>query len=277
MDGYEPTSGRFSVFSWNVLADKCADQDPQRGFPLVPREHLEWDARLPKIRSVLSNCRAGIICLQEVDKPEELQRILMDLNYEVVYILGGDCMIAFKKILFKLKQTEARRFLPGTGNQVHVAVQLLFDDYQILFWVVCTHLKAGIENSDIRAAQIDELLAYHDKRCRKDDLAVIICGDFNAEPDSLEYAMMTRQHSFMDSCKSEDRQTEGNRWTTFKIRNGKTIKRTIDYIFCSGKIWPVYTKFDHYKFDDEPLGLPCERWPSDHISQSCVFQIKKSL
>ena len=94
-----------------------------------------------------------------------------------------------------------------------------------LFTVVATHLKAKYSEEDkaARLRQVNVLIEKYEKS----EHPVIICGDFNDEPDS---ACVVRMKESFESCKELVDGKEFS-FTTMKCRNDKMTKRTIDYVW----------------------------------------------
>ncbi|MBK7190599.1 MAG: endonuclease/exonuclease/phosphatase family protein [bacterium] len=120
-----------------------------------------------------------------------------------------------------------------------------------------THLHHTAEGAEIRAEQIAGLIAFVDStRADGPDAALLIGGDFNAEPDRLELAPMFER--FTDVLATVHPELVLPAAATFGPATGTTPRR-IDYLFCNGaQLVPTAARV--------VLGAPSPAgvWGSDH-------------
>ena len=132
--------------------------------------------------------------------------------------------------------------------------------------VAATHLKAKPEHAALRRTQGQYLLEEINKFAA--DVPVIVCGDFNAEPDEPVSELFAKQ------LKSAFSNVPGS-FTTWKFRPSGEADHTIDYIWHSPacrleKAVPLPSKTE--------IGedaLPSLKWPSDHLPLVADFKIEQ--
>jgi endonuclease/exonuclease/phosphatase family metal-dependent hydrolase len=127
----------------------------------------------------------------------------------------------------------------GSGEVVHVVVDGERGTIQ-LFAVV---LDYPLDGSGIRQAQVRQLASFVSEIAPKRDL-VIVCGDFNAGPDSDEIRMLTGRSAsaspglvFYDSWEIAGDGSPGYTWSNRNplAATGLYPDRRFDYIFSA---WP---------------------------------------
>ena len=69
---------KISVLTWNVLASCYIFPE---SYKYVKKEVLKWSRRRIFIRKILQNYIADIVCLQEVDEPDDTRKDLYELGY----------------------------------------------------------------------------------------------------------------------------------------------------------------------------------------------------
>lgn len=144
--------------------------------------------------------------------------------------------------------------------------------------VAVTHLKAKRDGRELRLAQGKHLLS--EIQSFAEDHPVVVCGDFNATPDEPVYELFCGSNdSPLKSKLSSSYVTPhyGNKeppLTSWKFRAAGESKYTIDYIWFTpdalkvDSIWTVPTE-DGIGKD----GLPCLKYPSDHVSLCTSFRL----
>ena len=84
------------ILTWNILCDKLA----YNSFDRVPDQYIDWEYREPLIISFVLSSQADVICLQEVDKFDELMKHLHQL-YEGHIVMKEDgvmgCALIWKR------------------------------------------------------------------------------------------------------------------------------------------------------------------------------------
>ncbi|XP_075159935.1 NADP/NADPH phosphatase nocturnin isoform X2 [Haematobia irritans] len=302
------------LLQWNLLSQTLGQNND--GFIRCPDEALTWENRKFLIVQEILQNNPDILCLQEVDHFKFLQTILGSQNYEGIFFPKPDspclyiednngpdgCAIFFKRDKFELRNFDTRilEVWRVQSNQVAIAVNLAIKQTGREICVCTTHLKArhGSLLSKLRNEQGRDLIRF--VKPFAGDRALIICGDFNAEPTEPVYSTILNceflklgsayadirndsdecnnksitDHDSNDCEKIQKSIQNEPPYTTWKIREDGEECHTIDYIF--------YTK-DHLKVKNclefphgEEIGLnrtPSFQYPSDHFSLICDFEM----
>ena len=255
------------VMQWNILCDALAFNS----FDRVPDELVMWSYREPLIIQHIIDQDADIVCLEEVDKFNELMAKLGQ-TYAGKCIMKPDgvmgCAILWKHGKVELDgEVQSRSLLDEQGKQQNqIVVYGRFKKDGKHFNVVCTHLKAKRGFEDLRKCQADQCAAL----LADSKELTVVCGDFNDEPNSLCYQSMKGYDSLfarvLDGSEPE--------FTTFKYRESSGMtKRTIDYVFTRGVPTKVagFLSMPAESEIDQHMANPCKDHPSDHYS--LVFDI----
>lgn len=80
MNANNPHS-KISVLTWNVLASCYIFPE---SYKYVTKDMLQWSRRRIFIRQILQEQNSDIVCLQEVDHPEDIKKDLLELGYSNV-------------------------------------------------------------------------------------------------------------------------------------------------------------------------------------------------
>ena len=232
-----------------------------------------FDYRLPRIIDFLNKEQPDIIGFQEAD--DHIRDILKNKLTDYILIGSGrDCNycgetapIGYKKDKFDLIKFE-QLWLSGTpdipgsryeGDQsdcprVMIAALLKMKGNSSPFWFINTHFDHLGERA--RLLESTQLMSYISKKKQP----VILIGDFNAEPNSIEIKTITDN----ESCHLTDC-TAGLGGTFHNYSNTPFMK--IDYIFTS-------LNCDNSKsvvYPDEPIdGV----YLSDHRPVGAVIEIE---
>lgn len=238
------------------------------GFIKCPNEALTWNHRKFLIIEEILQYQPDIMCLQEVDHYNFLEKILSSVNYKGLFYPKPDspchyiednngpdgCAIFYKTDKYEMTNFD-KRILEVWGvlsNQVTIIVSLKNKSSGKEFCIVTTHLKArnGALLSKLRNEQGKDLLKF--VKDFAGDLPVILCGDFNAEPIEpiyqtvLNYEPLQLSSAYADiNIESKTELCHRNKshseismeneppYTTWKIREDGEVCHTIDYIFYS--------------------------------------------
>lgn len=132
--------------------------------------------------------------------------------------------------------------------------------------VATTHLKArkGALLAALRNEQGKDLLDFISRY--SEGRAVILCGDFNAEPSEPVYSTLTTDMSLRLSSAYATATGEPP-YTTWKIRQEGEICHTIDYIFYSKNKMRVADVLEFPTGNEVGKDrCPSLSYPSDHFS-----------
>jgi mRNA deadenylase 3'-5' endonuclease subunit Ccr4 len=260
------------VFTWNVLADSCANDSPQ-GFPYVPKEALDTALRRPmQIKEILSD-DADVIALQEVDNPHDFEEALKENGYDVLYNRREDSqlgvLVAFKTSKYVLQA--GTKIMYTYGGQVATIVLLEDKATAKHFVFATTHLKAkdDLKSTKVRECQVIELKRYVDNMVisqqtldvgKPEPSRVIVAGDLNDEPRSETVWQLTRHWHRFNLAYAEKMKT------TFKVRNDANGRKADkcckeDYIIHNGNT----ASRRELPQDFEHPFLPSKDFPSDHL------------
>ena len=260
------------IMTWNTLAKQLATKD---AFPFVSADILNWTNRRVVIETFLKKQQADIMCLQEVDYAEELLEMIDTYVFGIIYepksnqdigqaiIYRKDYGLAEKHV-FELFGDELKT---KKSSQIALAAEMTINKRNVL--VVNVHLKAKKVFEDTRKWQVSHLLKEIEDRFG--DREVIICGDFNADPEEEAVVLVQKWLNGRNLGKTE------NLFSTFKIRD-KKYQRLIDYIFTADSLVELgeqigYAKEEKHFGLDEEVGYPNEELPSDHMPVFSSFKV----
>lgn len=272
------------VMQWNhlsqTLGTKC-----DKYVQCEPR-CLQWPLRRWRIIEELIRYSPDIICLQEVDHFDILDRALGSVGYIGKFVPKPDspciymeentgpdgCALFFRVDKYSLVSFHSRILQVWRVESNQVAMCAVVRDRvtgQELA-LVTTHLKArkGALLSTLRAEQGADILAWLAPIVQ--DRPVIITGDFNGPPSEPMFSTMTNNDKLPLNSSYD---TEPNSWTTWKIRDTGEEKYILDYIFHSPELKALRVLGTP---DEESVGadrLPSLTFPSDHISLVADFTL----
>ena len=257
---------------------------PTENFIKCPQEALAWKTRSQRSLEEILTREPDIICLEEVDHFRDFyQPALESIGYKGLFQAksgspclkfsgnsGPDgCAIFYNKDKFTLEEVRERVLEDSSGdltNQVALIVKLT--DIMQRQPLVCavTHLKAKPGFESLRHSQGRDILKGI-SLLKDENTAVVVCGDFNAEPTEPVCDLM-KQNEFNLPLMSAYESATGSEptFTTWKIRPRGEVKHTIDYVWHSkdlGVAQCLKVPQDEDVGDDR---LPCKEYPSDHIS-----------
>lgn len=242
---------------------------PESAFTAVTlnlwHDQQDWPARRAVIVDTLRALAPDVILLQEVLEkeglPNQAQQLADSLGCAFVFA-SVDPPGAAKRygnaILTRLPilASSELKLPPLDDWRVAAHARLALPDGRALDAYV-THLHHTGEGAAIRAEQVAGLLAFVDStRSGAADAALLVGGDFNAEPDRPELAPVFAR--FTDALAAVHPDLELPAAATFGPATGTTPRR-IDYLFCDGaQLAPTAARI--------VLGAPSPAgvWGSDH-------------
>jgi endonuclease/exonuclease/phosphatase family metal-dependent hydrolase len=207
-----------------------------------------WEARQAAIVSTLRRIDADVIALQETwnDETSSQVRVLADaLGYHHAYGTGfagfdetfGNAILS----RWPLGSTETRRLASVEGlDELRVVLRAEVDGPRGAFDVYSTHTNWRLDQSHVRQLQVKTICEFVKER--QDDLALpaIVCGDFNADPDSDEIHMLTGKAAvpvpklvFIDAWVAAGDGGPGYTWSNLNpfAAEGLEPDRRLDYVF----------------------------------------------
>ncbi|KAL6501927.1 hypothetical protein OROGR_027060 [Orobanche gracilis] len=216
--GLPSRCGRFTILSYNILADYLATDHYHKLYFHIPRYIMDWNWRKKNIIFELGLWSADILCFQEVDRFQDLEAELRPRGYTGIWKMRtGDpadgCAIFWRILRFKLLHEESIEY-NKLGLRDNVAQICVFE---YLNWhhnsdvastlptsdssacsdriVVCNiHVLFNPKRGDVKLGQIRVLLdKAHAVSKLWNDAPVVICGDFNCTPKSPMYNFISEQ------------------------------------------------------------------------------------
>lgn len=237
-----------------------------------------WEERLPLIVEELRRVDPDVVCLQEVWSTADgsaAQVVADALGFEVAVAEGVDWgdgvrfgnAIASRWPLAAVEEV----LLPDAGHPEgrHV-LRADVDGPRGPFQVFCTHLNWRLDQSAVRQAQVRHLAAVVAAAGPR-TYPPIVCGDFNAEPRSVEIELLTGQREvaepglvLVDCWHAAHPADPGPTFRTANPYAASQLEwdRRLDYVFVG---WPKARGAGHpvhaETFGTTPTG---DLWPSDH-------------
>jgi endonuclease/exonuclease/phosphatase family metal-dependent hydrolase len=207
-----------------------------------------WERRQPAIRATLARVDADVVAIQETwDDPggsSQVRDLADALGYHHVFGTGfGDVPETFGNAVLSRwpiveSETQSLAAFPGL-DELRVVVRAVIDGPRGRFDAYSTHLNWRLDQSHVRQAQVREICELVAKRADELVLPPIVCGDFNAEPDSDEIRMLTGKTAvpvaklvFLDAWQSGG-EGPGESWANANPYAALDLEpdRRIDYVF----------------------------------------------
>jgi len=157
-----------------------------------------WEDRLPAIKAVLGSVDADVIALQEVwddGERNEAAELAADIDFEHVYasrvdidgVQLGNAVLSRWPIDFH--ETMPLPAPPG-AEEFRVCLRTDINGPRGPFQFYSTHLNWRFDQSHVRQEQIRTIARFIDSAPER-SYPPVLCGDFNAPPDSYESWMLT--------------------------------------------------------------------------------------
>ena len=246
-----------------------------------------WEARRPAIAATLARLDADVVCLQEVWADDEVEfggELAGGLGFHQVYgsrvdfdgVRFGNAVLS----RWPIRGTEVLA-LPSRADteELRTCVRADIDGPRGPLQVFSTHLNWRFDQSGVRQDQVRSICAFIDSSRPEGGRAYppILCGDFNAEPDSDEIRLLTGRSEppvpklvFHDGWEvageASDSSSTGASWTNDNpyARLDLEPDRRIDYVFVG---WPKAGGAGHVtRCTVEALEPVDGVVPSDHLA-----------
>lgn len=198
--------------SYNILAVENASKHPDLYFK-VPKRFMDWDGRKALIREEIDRYDASIVCLQEVDRFDDLRGLFRKDGFKGVYKprtgeADDGFAIFWKEELFTLLHEENIEFKSfGLRNNVaQLCVLKMNQNMSELdehtqrmlrptrsrsFVIGNIHVLFNPNRGDIKLGQVRLLLEKASKLSQEwGCIPVILCGDLNSIPQSPIYQFL---------------------------------------------------------------------------------------
>lgn len=238
-----------------------------------------WEQRRPAIEKTIQALNADIIALQEVwdDGQENFAKLIADkLGYSHVYAAYDERKkgVRFGNAILSrwpINAEDSRKLpAPADAEENRCVLHGAVDGPRGPLHVFSTHLNWKAHHSHVRQMQVRAVAEFVAER-ESIDYPPILCGDFNANPDSEEIRMLTGQTTcaveglvFLDAWRVAGGEGDGLTWDN---KNPYAVlelepNRRIDYVLVG---YPGTAGRGHVCHaevtGDEPVhGV----WPSDH-------------
>ncbi|KAJ4957551.1 hypothetical protein NE237_024662 [Protea cynaroides] len=205
---------RFTVLSYNILADYLAMNHRRELYFHIPRHILDWQRRMKSIIFELGLWSPDIISFQEVDRFQDLEEALKLQGYEGIWKMRtgnavDGCAIFWRRTRFKLLHEEFIEFnklglrdnvaqicvLESSGSKPGENGTAAFPSSHANRVVVCNiHVLYNPKRGEIKLGQVRVLLdRAHAISKIWNDAPLVISGDFNCTPKSPLYNYISGQ------------------------------------------------------------------------------------
>lgn len=200
----------FGLLSWNILSQDLIGPHAYL-YTQCPPHVLDWTNRWPKIRNHLSQSCLSIVCLQEVNSVHyfyDIKPFMESRGFRSIYKKRGSekhdgCAMFYRPNIFRLevaKRVDFNQDIISDGQRRdNVAIIARFrpvhPNNNKKLVVATTHLLFNPRRGDIKLAQLRMLLAELRSMSLRPDSGyypIILCGDFNIQPNSPIYNFIMR-------------------------------------------------------------------------------------
>jgi len=216
----------FRVVSYNALAEIYATKQM---YPHLDTWALAWSYRRMLLFQELIEMHADIICLQEVQADHyerDVFPFMQSMNYEGVYcqksresmgaygkidgcaifwncskfMLVDSCRVEFNELVrseairMNFNEAQTRKYINALCKD-NIAQFVTLDFINSQGSPICignTHLYSNYLRPEVRLWQTYFFMKELSQVLSQRDCAVVICGDFNSEPDSAVYEFLKR-------------------------------------------------------------------------------------
>ncbi len=258
--------------TYNVLAQSYVRPDRYR---LSPAKALDVHWRRDAVADHVASLGGDLICLQEVEPDgfEVIARRTKDLGYEDHFLSKGrgrpdGCATFFDPTVLEPKSVVEHHYRDGRGAEPdsgHVAEIFVFELERHTLAVANTHLRWDPPDTPIRNQlgyrQVLELLDTLEALDATID-ATIVCGDFNAEPDSDVVTLLENR-----GFRSSHSETQGA-----STSNAGGRAKTIDYMFHTTALESAPIELPLIEDD---TAMPSDEYQSDHLPVQSRFRLSE--
>jgi endonuclease/exonuclease/phosphatase family metal-dependent hydrolase len=210
-----------------------------------------WQPRQPAILETLRRVDADIVCLQEVwetrDGVSQAGMLAGELGYVPAYAAGLGLDLAPESVgnailsRWPILNVEARALPAPPGlDELRVVLRAEVDGPRGPLEVFSTHLNWRMDQSHVRQMQVRALCEFIAETKERRTYPPILCGDFNADPESEEIRLLTGMVEppvpklvFLDAWRVAGDLGPGYTWShanPFTILDPEPERR-LDYIF----------------------------------------------
>ncbi|XP_040168753.1 protein angel [Anopheles arabiensis] len=235
-NGSSSTSGprdrfEFTLMNYNILAQDLLDSHAALYGEHDP-EGLPWDLRCKRLLAEINTIKPDILCVQELQETHaESFCSGLPQHYAMLYKkrTGNDktdgCALFYRRDLFELVTHHKVEFYQPKVNKLNrenvaiIAKLALKANPRAKLVISTTHLLYNPRRQDVRLAQVQVLLAELDRLAFSGTMPngipryepVILCGDFNLQPFTAPYELLTKGFLRYDRLDSRSLQP-ANSW-----------------------------------------------------------------
>ena len=250
-----------------------------------------FSKRIDRIKEWIKYLQPSLIGLQEVfvvEGQNELFNAIKNLNYNIEFqptITNEDK--EYGNAVLSIWPIEKKKvlILPNKLNaEPRLALTTIINSPFSRIFFTCTHLNWELKDTEVRYNQVESINTFINNITMLKDNISIIVGDFNADPDSKEFNIITKNENNHDF---EKRYIDLWRYKN-GLKNGYTRdlsnpyarlttpkNRRVDYIFMGVKDnnWEDDVEIQECKTvcNDQIDGI----WPSDHYGVYASIKILK--
>lgn len=193
-----------------------------------------WEARWRVILNGLNDYQPDIVGFQELFDPDWAEEVRREAGYLHMVFSNSSAGLVFLS-RFPLRQSACLTMKTQAPSEEYLRYVLYAEadaDGRRLA-LFDTHLSWRPGESDIRAKQVGELLAFIDEKAGSCETAVM--GDFNAAPGTPEIIKMKTKGGFLDTYQTLQPSDPGITWDNAHpyVQMASTVlpDRRIDYLF----------------------------------------------
>lgn len=233
-----PWSGPLSVMTFNVLCSLCSSEfDP-------------WDDRVPWMADTIMRHDPDLVGLQEIVYAEEVQQILdATPGYTAVFYDEGelpypDATVLFRDELFELVDHGFYWLSPTPDQARSTGFADGFQLARLVVWTVLRRRDDGAElffanthfDNNSPSQELSAPLVLERTAPFVDGRPVVFVGDFNSDPSSEAYAILTGGDPFVLE-NAFDLAPEWTMETNQEPAPDYDTSQRIDHVFVAGVSW----------------------------------------
>ncbi|XP_049292140.1 protein angel homolog 2 [Anopheles funestus] len=235
-DGFE-----FTLMSYNILAQDLLDSHATMYSEHDPQA-LPWNQRCKRLMAEIDTIKPDILCVQELEE-NRADSFCRELNQDFGMLYkkrtGSDktdgCALFYRRDLFDLVTHHKLEFYQPNVSKLNrenvaiIAKLSLKANPRAKLVVSTTHLLYNPNRQDVRLAQVQVLLAELDRLAYSGTMRsgvprydpVILCGDFNLQPFTAPYELLSKGYLRYDRLESRSLQPPSTEWHRYGAKVGK--------------------------------------------------------
>lgn len=194
----DASQDRFVLLSYNVLGDDNASYHGDM-YVNISSDVMRWESRKHLICQEICRWSADIVCLQEVDRYNDILTNVKKQGYAGNYKrrtgeAKDGCAVFWKEKRFRLLEADTIQFY-AFGLRDNVAQLLVFELCEASSRRVIVgniHVLFNPKRGDIKLGQVRILLSKAHALSEKwGGIPVVLAGDFNSTPQSAIYEFLS--------------------------------------------------------------------------------------